>query len=317
MRTPQLRRPYDLYGITLRSQWRLPLPQTVRRLEPEVYLFQANASKLPPPCCEVTASTNDGGWYRRLSLPNKSTYLRWAGLFEFQVSADGRRIAGRPLNGAHGRVLQNYLLSQVLSFALVQQGLEPLHATTVVVGDRAVGFLGDCGYGKSSLAAAFLAAGYPLLTDDLLVLKRRGRAFLGFPGIPRIKLFPATARKLLRSSTPGLPMNRGSRKLILPLAAGQSRRAPAPLAALYLLPRPGARSRNGRVMIRRLSPRRAFVALLRNTFNPAVREPERLEQLFRHAAAVAATVPMKRLSLPRKLTALPAVRDAILADLGH
>jgi hypothetical protein len=70
-------------------------------------------------------------------------------------------------------------------------------------------------------------------------------------------------------------------------------------------------------MIRRLSPRRAFVALLRNTFNPAVREPERLEQLFRHAAAVAATVPMKRLSLPRKLTALPAVRDAILADLGH
>ena len=59
----------------------------------------------------------------------------------------------------------------MLSFSLLSLGYEPLHATAVVVDGEAVAFLGDCGYGKSTLGAAFLARGFPLLTDDVLALE--------------------------------------------------------------------------------------------------------------------------------------------------
>jgi len=59
------------------------------------------------------------------------------------------------------------------------------------------------------------------------------------------------------------------------------------------------------------------VALLRNTFNAAVVEPARQKRLLRHAARVAARIPVKQLSYPSWLSALPAVRDTILSDLAR
>src|SRR5204863_102769 len=103
----------------------------------------------------------------------------------------------RRFDGASAESFQVYLLGQALSFALVKQGLEPLHATVVVVDGQGVAFLGDNGYGKSSLAACFLEGGYRLLTDDLLLLKASGGDVLAYPGPPRIKLFPEVARRFL------------------------------------------------------------------------------------------------------------------------
>ena len=53
--------------------------------------------------------------------------------------------------------------------------------------NQAVAFLGDNAFGKSSLAACFLAAGARLLTDDLLVLHESSDRVLAYPGPPRIK----------------------------------------------------------------------------------------------------------------------------------
>ena len=90
------------------------------------------------------------------------------------------------------------MLGQALSFALVRQGFEPLHATVVVVDDHAVAFLGGNAFGKSSLAACFLEAGYRLLTDDLLILRESSDRILAYPGPPRIKLFPKIAEPVSR-----------------------------------------------------------------------------------------------------------------------
>src|SRR5213593_346883 len=140
-------------------------------------------------------------WFEDRMLSDRRRYLRWRGLFEFLVAADGRRIVARPLPGLARmpRAFETYLLGQVLSFALIARGLEPLHATAVVVvGGGAVGFLGDCGRGKSTLGAAFLRAGHALLTDDLLVLRAAGYGFRAAPGPPRIKLFAEPAARAAR-----------------------------------------------------------------------------------------------------------------------
>lgn len=237
------------------------------------------------------------------------------GLFEFLISPDGGRIAGRSLANVSPDVFHTYLVGQVLSFALVKQGIEPLHSTVVVINGEAVGFLGDCGFGKSSLGAAFLQAGHTLLTDDLLVVKKEGRSFLAHPGPRRIKLFPDIAEILLGGVAAAAPMNPRTTKLVIPLPASMSANAPRPLRSMYVLRPPGP-GVNGRcVTIRSLSQRRACLELIANTFNPVVVERSRLARQFSLAARLARQIPLRSLSYPRDLARIPEVLEAVRSDL--
>src|SRR5262249_52789551 len=132
---------------------------------------------------------------------------------------------------------QVYLLGQAISFALVRQRIEPLHATTIVIEGRAVAFLGGSAFGKSTLAASFLVAGHRLLTDDLLVLKTSATEVLAYPGAPRIKLFPAIAKTVLDSGA-DVKMNADTGKLIIALKGDRACAMPVPLAAIYVLAAP-------------------------------------------------------------------------------
>src|SRR5439155_7703631 len=136
---------------------------------------------------------------------------------------------------------------------------EPLHATVLVVGGGAVALLGDSGYGKSSLAAAFVQVGARLLTDDLLVVKEQGDGWIAYPGPARIKLFPEVAQVFLGNQATGTPMNPSTDKLIVPLGLDKLARNPVPLKAIYLLPPPATRSCSDDVRMRRRDPRQACV----------------------------------------------------------
>lgn len=312
------RRSYRVYGLRLTSVLPLPCPNARSRGRPDVEVVTGRASVFSRVHRAIAGPPNHSSWFRHAPLADGSHYLRWSGLFEFLILADGRRILCRPLGGASGlEAFQTYLLTQVLSFAMLKHGLEPLHSTAVVIDGGAVAFVGDCGYGKSSLGAAFLQAGCPLLTDDLLVLKEERRGFVGHPGPPRIKLFPEIAARLLGEWTTGTPMNTLTPKLVIPLPDDKIcwRGAP-PLKAIFVLEPPSTRPRSDGITIRSLSPRRAFLEILKNTFNLMVVEPARLERQFDLAWRLARRVPVKSLSYPRALERLPAVREAIQSHLA-
>lgn len=310
-------RAYDLYGVRLKSVLPLPGPEIASPGKVAIVLFKGSIPLFSRVRRMAGIGSENGDWFQQARLPDGSIYLRWFELFEFLVSEDGRRIACRDLNGATQESFQTYLLGQVLSYALVKQGIEPLHATTVVINGGAVAFLGDCGYGKSSLGATFIQAGHPLLTDDLLVLKERSDGFVAYPGPARIKLFPEVARNLVKEKLIATPMNNLTPKLVIPLDRLQSCRIAAPLNAIYVLTPPPASSRRTGISIRRLSPRRAFLALTKNTFNVAVVGPDRLRRQFLLATRLARKVPVKSLSYPRILTRLPEVRESIRSDLSN
>lgn len=305
---------HRLYGLRVASPWPLPGPRLPRKGACDIELFAGSAALFRKvPAVEPEA----GKWFHYKEMGDGSFYLWWQELFDFLVSRDGRRIACRPLARASREVFQTYLLAQVLGFSLLKQGREPLHATTVAVDGKAVAFLGDCGYGKSTLAAEFLRAGGRLLTDDVLVVKRSGKKLLAFPGPARLKLFPHVAKGVLGTRVNGVPMNPLTAKIILPLGADQAQSGPAPLRAMYVIAPEWKGRPRSRISIRAISQKNAALELLRNTFNTMVVEPERLERQLQHAARVAAAVPIRRLSYPRKLSALPAVRERILADLSR
>ena len=145
--------PYQLYGVHVQSSIPLACPVDIASGVADVSIYEA-----PPDCFTRIARQHKKelaaeDWFHRIALPDGSDYLRWTGLFEFLVSPDGRRIAYCALKHASQETLQTYLVSQALSFALLKQGIEPLHATVVMIGEQAIAFLGDCGYGKSSLGA--------------------------------------------------------------------------------------------------------------------------------------------------------------------
>lgn len=311
-------RSYCLYGVRLKSVVPLPGPELTGSVKGGIEFFGGSASLFSWARREAGLQAQGKEWFQHARLLEGSDYLRWSGLFEFLISTDGRRIACRQLNGASRESFQTYLLAQVLSFALLKRGIEPLHATSVVIDGQAVAFLGDCGYGKSSLGAAFLNVGYPLLTDDLLVLKEQGDRFVAYPGPPRIKLFPAIARRLLGAGVNGPPMNHGTSKLVIPLGENETvlPRCVVPLRAIYVLKPPSARSRNGRIAIRPLSPRCAFMALVKNTFNAVIVDRERLERQFQMATRLATRVPVKSLSYPRNLSRIFEVRESILREVA-
>lgn len=306
---------YCLYGIRVTSQWPLRCSHESEPNRPDVELRKAAGTLSPPGDRADVAGSDSGGRFQYAALPDGSTYVRWSGLFEFVVSPEGHQVACWPLPNATPAALETYLLGQVLSFALIRRGVEPLHSTAVVIGGQAVGLMGDCGYGKSTLAASFLQAGYPLLTDDLLVAEKKGDRYIVHPGMPRIKLFPEVARSLLGEGVRGRPMNNTTPKLVIPLAGRQRHAAPAPLRALYVIRPPRSGRPRKRVTIRRLSQRQAFLELTRNTFNSRVTDPERLKRQFLFATTLAHEIPVKSISYPRDISVLPSVREAILRDL--
>jgi hypothetical protein len=311
------RRTFDLYGLRIKSQWPLPYPEIqgsgkadmeICEGDPAFFIEARRAGNFPPPKAPFLQYGH---------LADGTIYLCWPGLFEFLISPEARLITGHPLNETSWESFQTYLLGQVLSFALIRRGIEPLHCTVLVRDGQALGILGDSGYGKSTLAAACLSQGFCLLTDDLLVLKETDQGFLAYPSFPRIKLFPEAAQALLGGGAEGTPVNPFTRKLIIPLSRDLSWHIPVLLKAFYVLrpPAPGMQPR--RVTIRTLRPRRAFLDLTANTFNSLVTEPKRLKRLFSLAEKLAVRVPFRSLSYPRGLDRLPEVVEAILKDLDR
>jgi hypothetical protein len=312
---PKLQYRYGVYGIRVLSDAPLDLPEYSDDGLACVELVTARGSSFTDILKGATFRSRPGSWYRYASLQDGSSYVRWDNVGEFLVSADGRRVVCRREEKVSSESFQVYLLGQALSFALVKQHLEPLHATTVVVDGKAIAFLGSNAFGKSSLAASFLAAGFRLLTDDLLIVRNLSHGVVACPGPPRIKLFSKVASRVLGRAADGPAMHADTDKRVLRLAAHQSCADPVALKTIYAVAAPRDACRTPEVRIETLSPRDAFVALVKGTFNRRLVSAERLERQFDAMAGLAARVVVKTLAYPRAIDRLQEVRAAVLADL--
>ena len=307
---------YNVYGIALHSEMQLPFATSGREELSHIALRIAPADYFAKAIADTPIEQADGSFYQIGKLADGSAYARWEGVGEFLISPNGLQICCRPFDGAKMESFQVYMLGQALSFALVKCGFEPIHATVMDIHGEAVVFLGDSGFGKSTLAASFISAGYPVLTDDLLILRITDDGVLAYPGPARIKLFPEIARRFLGDAATGVRMNPDTEKLIIPLDSKQSCSYPLPVRVIYSLAPPSDISTTQSISIERLSPRDGFLELVKNTFNRRILDADRLTRQLTEDSRLAAILSARRLSIPRDLDRLPAVRDAILSDLN-
>jgi hypothetical protein len=322
---------YRLYGLIVETHLPLPGIDQVRRssgrrrtagLESDnarpfdVRLCPGESSRFSNARERLQLPSTAKDWFECRRLTDGTTYMRWAGLFEFLVAPEGRTIEYRRLRHATDESLATYLLGQVLSFSLLSFGYDPLHATAVVIGGKAVAFLGDCGYGKSTLGAAFVARGFPILTDDVLALRAQDGGWMAYPGPRRLKLFPSVAHRVLARAS-GRRLNPDTSKLVVRLADREALSRAVPVGTLYALGDPA--KRRGRhpapVRIAPLDGPNAFLEVTRSAFNLLRVDRERLERHFTITSRLVREVPLKRLTYPRSLGSLGAVCDAVLNDL--
>jgi hypothetical protein len=86
--------------------------------------------------------------------------------------------------------IANYFAQAWLGMALRLAGRLVLHGNVVDVDGRGLAWLGDKGAGKSTLTAAFVAAGHPLLSDDQIAPWFELDKVSIAPGILRLHLWP-------------------------------------------------------------------------------------------------------------------------------
>jgi len=302
---------YYAFGLKVTSDWALPCSQ---RVQPTFATLEFRKQQAAFFAARVPRAlrSQDPARIHYHDLEDGSRYLKWRGVFEFLISPDSQVVFGHSLDGAPAAAFRSYMLGHVFSYALLGFGIETFHATCVVVDGEAIAFLGDSARGKSTLAAAFLADGAELVTDDFLVLGREGKGYIAYPGLPRIKLYRSMSKHLL-------PARKGQRftpgrvpKYLYPMEPVTK---PQPLRAFYSLVSPDAIKSQTEVRIEALAPRQAYLEITENTFNVRVQTRERLESQFRWATEVVTRVPVKRLSYPRTLKVLPEVIAAVRADL--
>jgi hypothetical protein len=199
--------------------------------------------------------------------------------------------------GAEGRA---FLIGPALGTLLHQRGALLMHAAAVQVGEGAVLVLGASGAGKSTAAAALIAAGYPLLTDDLCVvsLDEAGRPMGHSDGRP-LKLTIEAAAWF------GMPKLGDAAEGKFYVAAPQIE-GPLPIAALVAV------AGWGEPRLERLKLLPTLAELRRQVFNQQIvslvgREGEH----FVDAARLAAVVPLFKLTRPHGLDRMAETIDLV------
>lgn len=308
---------YALYGLRIRSHIKLTLDDVPVENSADVELLPGTPERFASAVSQVTLDHND--WIHVHHLSDGWTYLRYDELFEFLVAPLGDFILYQFFRPVSLESFQTYALGRVFSFALVKMGYEPLHAATIVVNGKAVAFLGASTFGKSSLAACFIAAGYPLLTDDTLRLEERDGGYVAFPGPPRLRLMPKIGRLYLSGNDDGVVMNPREEnaktpKLVFRLSPSQSFSSIAPFGAIYSVTPPRKVYRKQRIAIASLSPLQALMNVLSFTHNDQLAYGDRLSRQFDSARRLIESVPIRSLAYPRILASLNEVKDAVLED---
>lgn len=309
---------YRLFGLTLASD--LPLNAPPGGDEPADLAFELSVKPFEFDeamfrlVYESPRSTPDGKSLAILEQSDRYERLRFPHAAEFLLSPD--RIVARSPEPGTEPVLETHLLGPVLSYWLERRGLPTLHASAVVAGGQAVAFLSSQGGGKTGLAAALMRAGHPLLTDDILPIEERDGIFLGRPGYPQMRMWPDEAEYFLGAFEDLDRVHPTVSKRRVPVGSGRFgsfHGSSLPLARLYL---PERREDDRPIEIREISPRDAFIELVRHSFSPNLVEAAGLQagrtEIF---ARLVTRVPVRRLLYPSGFEHLERVAEAILRDL--
>jgi hypothetical protein len=293
-------RSYHAYGLTLDSEIELPELEGATAPAEIAITLDASMAQLEGPWVH-TWIHEDEPWLA--SMRTAGGYgLRFFGMADYLVDAAHVRCAPR---GIAMETLRHQLLDQVLPFLLGLRGGVAIHATAVRLGRAACAFVATSGTGKSTLAASFGRAGYPVLNDDCLPFAREGGRIVATPGYAGVRVTSETAHAL--GIAPSGPVAENTNKQRALVGAHPQERVP--LARVYLLEVGAAPG------IAVVPPAEAFVAVIASMYRIDPTDKPAMKRQFDAVSELLEIVPPRRLIVPRDFAQLAAVRELVLADV--
>jgi hypothetical protein len=309
---------YSLYGLRLRSNEALACLEPAEPGPTDLELrFRAAAapgeSMLGPSATSGEIVETDRGVQVHRDRETGSCAMAYEDGTEFLVGPGGTTVHALTPAGSTLEDTLTYFVGPVMGFILRLRGVVSLHASTVVVGGRAVCFCGVPGAGKSSAAAAFARRGHAVLTEDIAPLDEAGGGFSVRPGYPRVNLWDPSAAALFGSTDalPRITPTWGKRYMAL---GELFRQEGAPLGAVYVLD--GRHDRDDTV-VRERPMGEALFALASNGYVTYLLDAGMRAHEFGVLNRLVRSVPVRFVSAPDDLSRLDAFCDALLADISR
>jgi hypothetical protein len=233
--------------------------------------------------------------------------VRFPGFADFVISTDGCSASCHPCPGLSAGTFEHLFLNQVRPLMLSRQGKLVFHASAIEMGSEAIAFLAAAGRGKSTLAAAFGAAGARYLTDDGLALERVGSVHMALPSHPSIRLWDDSRMALLDNVVTSTPVAYTSKARILSATGLTHCDEPRPMSAAFFLGDGTAKE----IEFRRMSGAEAVVAWVAHTFILDTEDAAALSRHFNDVTFLAERVPSYHLDYPRCYETLEPLLEAI------
>ena len=323
---------YVAFGLRLKSDQ--PIPGLADHPEPEAVdvevCYEGKAAwwdrllEMPHELWHIGFPDDGGEPGYRVWYVAGGTYfrLRYSDGCQFVMNRQGSRLWVSGPEAATPEYLSTYLLGPVLGRLMRLRGSPCLHGSAVAVGGQALAILGQSGAGKSTTAAAFARLGFPVLTDDVTVLREEADAFWVLPGDPNLCLWPQSVEYLFDSPTALPPLishnvldpewDKRCLDLTGPGYCFQSR--PLPLGAIYIL---WERQEDAGPRVEEVRGQEGLLLLLANTYGAAFLDRELRGREFETLGRLLDRVPVRRL-IPRAGPAyLDQLCETIRKDISH
>ena len=267
---------YRIFDFTLESTIPLPelphSPSTTAR-------FSFALSSIP------SSQMQEPIWLHHWLLPGgeasisfakteKGLFLRFPYLADFIFSPTKSRITCHPTAGIPEETIRHLLLDQVVPRIVSHLGRPVIHASGSVINDSAILFLGQTGWGKSTLCAHFHRNGFPLLSDDALLLGKNGDAVVGIPSYAGMRLLQDSFQALHLDGDEHTAVRKvahySSKKRII--FSNEITKTAIPIKAVFILNDPEALSL-GSPSFSRVTGYRAAIELTKHAFSLDVTDP--------------------------------------------
>lgn len=208
---------YRIFDLALKSTIPLPeLPQeNSRPAELFFRLFPRPGSCSPEPQWLHHWSLPDGKITISCGKTANHYWLRFPDLADFKLNVASGQIDGYSHADIPNSTISHLLLDQVIPRLVTHRGRPVLHASCVQIDDFAILFLGESGWGKSTLAAHFHKEGYSLLTDDCLLIERMDNQAIGTPGYSGARLWDDSLQVVANDQETSAVSNYNSKRRIL------------------------------------------------------------------------------------------------------
>jgi hypothetical protein len=220
-------------------------------------------------------------WLYHWSLPNGEKIisiakwknfliLRFHDLADFFFCQKESRIVCYPNISTPLETIRHLLLDQVIPRVLSYLGRPVIHASCSLINNSCVLFLGETGWGKSTIGAFLHQEGFPLLGDDAVLLKKAKRKVIGIASYAGIRLLRDSFKSLYfdNNFTPTIAKvsHYSSKKRIIYSNSETKLPIEVPIKAFFVLNNPATASPSTPVTITPLTGYRAAIEITKHCF---------------------------------------------------